>query len=62
MHQIKTWIEDEEKYVVIDASVDALELLTKHHSLTVAGNAGCGKTAFIRHLALQFMSQGYKFQ
>lgn len=60
MHQIKTWIEDEEKYVVIDASVDALELLTKHHSLTVAGNAGCGKTAFIRHLALQFMSQGYE--
>ncbi|CAG2222664.1 unnamed protein product [Mytilus edulis] len=60
MHQIKTWIEDETKHVKIDATIDALDLLHKFSSLTVAGNSGCGKTAFIRHLALQFMSQGYE--
>lgn len=60
MRQIKTWIDDEKKYVIIDAAMDALDLLKKHPFLTVAGNAGCGKTALIRHLALHFMSQGYE--
>ncbi|CAG2200772.1 ARMS [Mytilus edulis] len=60
VQQIETWIEDEKKYVNIDASACALDLLKKSPMLTVAGNAGCGKTAFIRHLALRFMSQGYE--
>ncbi|CAG2222663.1 unnamed protein product [Mytilus edulis] len=29
-------------------------------NVKVAGNAGCGKTAFIRHLALRLMSDGYE--
>ncbi|XP_063431719.1 ankyrin-1-like [Mytilus trossulus] len=60
VRQIKTWIDDEKKYVIIDAEMDAVDLLKKHSFLTVAGNAGCGKTAFIRHLALHFMAQGYE--
>ncbi|XP_052100824.1 uncharacterized protein LOC127734835 [Mytilus californianus] len=60
VRQIKTWIEDEQSYVIIEAAVDAFDLLKTHSSLTVAGNAGSGKTAFIRHLALRFMSQGYE--
>lgn len=40
--------------------MDVLDLLRKHSSLTVAGNAGCGKTALIRHLALRLMSEGFE--
>lgn len=59
MRQIESWVKDEQRYVIIEAAVDALDLLKTHSSLTVAGNAGCGKTALIRHLALHFMSQGF---
>lgn len=60
VRNIKSWIQDDTKYVITSVAMSALNLLQKHPCLTVSGNAGSGKTACIRHIALDLMAQGYE--
>jgi ankyrin repeat protein len=60
LRAIKTWIEEDKKYISIKATEKVLSLVTTEDCVTVTGNAGTGKTALIRHIALELLCQRYE--
>ena len=60
LRAIKTWIEEDKKYISIKATEKVFSLVTTEDCVTVTGNAGTGKTALIRHIALELLCQRYE--